>query len=238
MPHEQFKGDKKLPLKSPLARAERALIDALTPRFPRWIEGYHLTLATIPLSALCIAAGYLARSNLAWLWLASAALFLQWFTDSFDGALGRFRDTGIPKWGYYMDHLLDYVFMCSLMLGYAWLFDGASRILWLLVIPVFGIFFVNSHLSFAATSDFKITFLGFGPTEMRLLLIALNTAIILFGTKFVAAALPFVPPVMFVVVSVVVYRTQKYIWNIDRSDKTRQGVSFPESTTLASQENP
>ena len=33
------------------------------------------------------------------------------FTDSFDGALGRRRDTGIPKWGYYMDHLLDFVFM-------------------------------------------------------------------------------------------------------------------------------
>jgi archaetidylinositol phosphate synthase len=223
MAEEKFKGDKKIPLKSPLARAERQFIDWLTPRFPRWIEGYHLTLVTVLLSAMCILAGYLARQHLWWLHLASAALFLQWFTDSLDGSLGRYRDTGIPKWGYYMDHLLDYVFMCSLLLGYAWLCDGLSRTLWFILIPVFGTFFVNSYLSFAATKDFKITFLGFGPTEMRLLLILLNTAMILFGTGWVARALPYAVPVAGVVVCVVVYRSQKFIWNVDMKDMAERG---------------
>jgi len=53
---------------------------------------------TIPLSAGIIIFGYLAKDNFSWLWLSSLMIFLQWFTDSFDGALGKFRDTGIPKW--------------------------------------------------------------------------------------------------------------------------------------------
>jgi len=219
---QSFKGDKKLPLRSPLAKAEKRLIDWLTPRFPRWIEGYHLTLTTILWSAGLILFGWLARRSLHWLWPASLMLALQWFTDCFDGALGRYRDTGIPKWGYHMDHFLDFVFMCSALLGYALLFDDLPRLLFLVLIPIFGAFMVNSYLSFAATSEFKITFLGTGPTELRLALIALNTAMILFGTTFVQKALPFALPLAGIGLAVVVFRTQKYIWHIDMEDKRRR----------------
>ena len=219
---QEFHGDKKLPLKSPLAKVERRFIDCWTPRFPRGIEGYHLTLMTIVWSGGLIGLGHLARGNLHWLWLSSLMLFLQWFTDSFDGALGRYRDTGIPKWGYHMDHFLDFVFMCSALIGYALLFDGLSRTLFLILIPVFGALMVNSYLSFAATNEFKITFLGMGPTEIRLALILLNTAIIRFGAEFVEKALPFVLAIGLVVLVVVVYRTQKYVWRIDMNDKRQR----------------
>jgi phosphatidylglycerophosphate synthase len=223
---QEFQGDKKLPLKSPLAKVERRLIDRWTPRFPRWIEGYHLTLMTVLWSGGLIGFGYLARSSLHWLWLSSLMLFLQWFTDSFDGALGRYRDTGIPKWGYHMDHFLDFVFMCAVLIGYALLFEDQSRIVFLMLVPVYGALMVNSYLSFAATNEFKITFLGLGPTEVRLLLILLNTALILFGTAFVTMALPYAFAVGLIVVIVVVYRTQKYVWRIDMDDKrARQNAS-------------
>jgi archaetidylinositol phosphate synthase len=224
---QEFHGDKKLPLKSPLAKIERKFIDYWTPRFPRWIEGYHLTLMTILWSGGLILFGYLARGNPHWLWLSSVMLFLQWFTDSFDGALGRYRDTGIPKWGYHMDHFLDFVFMCSALIGYALLFDGWATTLFLILIPIFGALMVNSYLSFAATNEFKITFLGMGPTEIRLALILLNTAIILFGVGFAEKALPFVPVIGLLVLAVVVYRTQKYVWRIDMDDK-RQRQERPE----------
>ena len=222
---QEFHGDKKLPLKSPLAKIERKFIDYLTPKFPRWIEGYHLTLLTIAWSAGLIGFGYLARGGLHWLWLSSLMLALQWFTDSFDGALGRYRDTGIPKWGYHMDHLLDFVFMCSALIGYALLFDGGARTQFLLLIPIFGALMVNSYLSFAATNEFKITFLGMGPTEIRLGLIVLNTAIIVFGGGFIPKALPYVLGVGLIVSAVVVYRTQKYVWYIDMNDKRQRGDS-------------
>ena len=218
----QFQGDKKLPLKSPLAKVERRFIDYCVPGFPRWVEGYHLTLATILWSAGLIVSGCLAKQDLRWLWLASGMLFMQWFTDSFDGALGRYRDTGIPKWGFYMDHFLDFIFMCGVLLGYALLFEGACRNIFFILVPIYGAFMVNSYLSFAATNEFKITFLGIGPTEVRLLLIILNTIIIIFGTAFVKKVLPVIPVFTMIALVVIVYRTQKYIWRIDMEDKRRR----------------
>ncbi len=213
-----FTGDKKLPLKSPLARIERQFIDALTPHFPSWIEGYHLTLMTILWSGGLVISGWLARSDLRWLYLASAMQMLQWFTDSFDGSLGRYRDSGIPKWGYYMDHFLDYVFLCCAFIGYALLLDGTSRFLMLVLLPVQVGFVINSFLSFASTGEFKITFLGVGPTELRLFMVALNTCVTLFGTAWLEKALPYVGIALFLGLCVVVYRSQKYIWAIDGAD--------------------
>jgi phosphatidylglycerophosphate synthase len=216
---QSFKGDSKVPLKSPLAAVEQLVIKYLVPRFPGWIEGYQLTLSTILWCAGLLLSGYLARGNPGWLWLASAMLFLQWFTDSIDGALGKYRDFGIPKWGYYMDHLLDYFFMSAALGVYAVLFDGIDRALVLVLILLFGGFMVNSYLSFAATGEFKITFLGAGPTESRLALIILNTLVIIFGAGFVEQALPYALAVLGVVLIVVVYRTQRYIWRMDMADK-------------------
>lgn len=132
-----------------------------------------MTLMTIPLSIGLIVFGYLARSNFSWLWLSSLMLFLQWFTDSFDGALGRFRDTGIPKWGFFMDHFLDFVFMSSIFIGYSFLVEGFSRQIVYLLIPA-------------------------GFIEKILIYILVLSVVFL---------------------CVVVYRTQKYIWNIDMQNK-------------------
>ena len=218
----KFAGDKKLPMTSLLARPERRLIDYWVPRFPRFIEGYHLTLATILWSAGMILFGYLAKKNPLWLWGSCAMLFLQWFSDSFDGSLGRFRDTGIPKWGYYMDHFLDYMFMCAILVGYSFLLSPGTRHLLLLLMPVYGAFMVSAYLSFAATNEFKITYLRLGPTELRLLLILLNGAIMIFGIPFFERALPFVLVILFLGLCFVVYRTQRYIWKIDMEEKKRR----------------
>ncbi|MBN2019104.1 MAG: hypothetical protein JW749_02635 [Sedimentisphaerales bacterium] len=222
MREREFGGDKKLPMRTFLARWERKFIDALVPMFPQWIQGYHLTLTTILWSAGLIAFGYLAKNNFKWLWLSSLMLVLQWFTDCFDGALGRFRDTGIPKWGYYMDHLLDFVFMCSIFVGYSFLVDGTSKLLVLLLIPVFGCFMASSFLAFGATGEFKITYLGTGPTEIRLWFIALNCAIIFFGTGWLEKLLVYILILAVIFLCVVVYRTQKYIWQTDMRDKANR----------------
>ncbi len=189
MDNQEFGGDKKLPMRTLLAKYERKFIDANVSKFPGWIEGYHLTLMTIPLSVGLIVFGYLARDNYAWLWLSSLMLVLQWFTDSFDGALGRFRDTGIPKWGYFMDHFLDFAFMSSIFIGYSFLVEGVSKEIVYLFIVVFGCFMVSSYLAFGATNEFKITYLGAGPTEIRIWFIVLNFLIMRFGTGFIEKVL-------------------------------------------------
>jgi phosphatidylglycerophosphate synthase len=219
MANQSFGGDKKLPMTSWLARSERKLIDANVQRFPKWIEGYHLTLTTLLWSAGLIAFGQLARDNYHWLWGSSMMLFMQWFTDSFDGALGRHRDTGIPKWGFYMDHFLDFVFMSSVLIGYSFLLDGTNRQIIYLLIPICGCFMVNSYLAFGATNEFKITYLGSGPTEVRIYFILLNCLIIAFGVGWVERILGYVPAAAIVLLCIVVYRTQKYIWKMDMAEK-------------------
>lgn len=218
MSGDNFGGDKKAPMRSPLASIEKRFILRTVDKFPSWIEGYHLTMLTLPWSAGLIVFGYLAAGNIQWLWGSSAMLFLQWFTDSFDGALGRRRDTGIPKWGFYMDHFLDFVFMWCLPLGYVFIVSPPSA--WMLVIVAFiySLLMVNSFLAFGATNEFKITYLGLGPTEVRIGFIALNTALIVWGPRFLMAALPYALGVFALGLIVIVVRTQKYVWRIDMQD--------------------
>ena len=222
MNEAQFAGDKKLPMRTFLARWEKKFIDTNVSRFPRWIEGYHLTLMTILWSAGLIVFGYLAKNNLNWLWLSSLMLVLQWFTDCYDGALGRYRDTGIPKWGYYMDHLLDFVFMCAIFIGYSFLLQGTDKTFIYLLMLVFGFFMMNSFLSFGSTGEFKITYLGTGPTEIRIWFIVLNCLIIWFGTGWIEKLLVYVLVLSIIILCVVVYRTQKYIWQTDMRDKSNR----------------
>lgn len=220
MAEDNFQGDKKLPMTTLLAPYERRLIDSNVERFPPWIEGYHLTLMTIPWSIGMVAFGYMAgqSGNAHWLWLSSLMLFLQWFTDCFDGALGRHRDTGIPKWGFYMDHFLDFVFNSCVFIGYSFLLEGVNKQLALLMVPVFGGYMVSSFLAFGSTGEFKITYLGTGPTEIRIWFIILNAALAFFGTGWIEKILVYIFILAILFLCVVVYRTQKYIWNVDMKD--------------------
>lgn len=214
-----FQGDKKLPMNSLLGGLEQRLIRTTIHLIPRWIEGYHLTLMTILWCAGLIGFGYVAQFNRQWLWLSSLMIFLQWFTDSYDGALGRLRDTGIPKWGYYMDHFLDYVFLASVFIGLSFLFEKTDVRLLFIVLLIFIGFMMNSYLSFAASNEFKITYLGFGPTEMRIVFIVIQLAVIGFGIRWFEVALPYLIAAALIVLTIVIFRTQRYIWNIDMAEK-------------------
>lgn len=217
MSEKEFKGDKKAPMRSPLAKAEKRLIDALTPHFPQWIQSYQLTLLTLPESLGLILFGYLAAAHdVRWLWGSSVMLFLQWFTDSFDGSLGRYREMGLAKWGFHMDHFLDFFFMPCIFIGYVFLMAEPLGVYLLLALGfIYAMLMVNSFLDFGATGNFKITYLGTGPTEVRLYFIILNVFLILHGPAWFEAALPYALGLSVSALVFVVHRTQKRIWDVD-----------------------
>src|SRR3989338_1548416 len=101
--------------------AENKFRNKIVPHIPRFIETYHLTCLTFLWSGLIVLFGWLARNDINWLWFISLMIIFQYITDLFDGALGRYRDTGLIKWGYYMDHFLDYVFLCSILIAYSFI---------------------------------------------------------------------------------------------------------------------
>ena len=215
MLREEFAGANKAST-SFLSPLERRMARRVVPHIPRWLETYHLTLLTLVWCALIVASGYLAAArDIRWLWGVSLMIAFQYVTDHFDGKVGKYRNTGLVKWGFYMDHLLDYVFLCSVLAAYGLLVPDRARLHLFAVLAVFGGFMVNSFLAFAATAKFKISVLRLGPTEFRLALVAINTLVILYGPKYLAKSLPYVAAGGLLCLCLVVYRTQKEIWRRD-----------------------
>lgn len=215
---EQFAGDKKVGT-NVFAGIEAKLVQRGLKYIPTWLETYHLTLMTIVWSAGAIGFGYLARWDFNWLWGTSVMIMLQYLTDLFDGAVGRHRQTGLIKWGYYMDHFLDYIFLCALLIGYAFVIPDTFFNMYFFILAILGAFMVNSYLAFAATNRFRISYLGIGPTEIRFLFIGLNILLIIFGKTYLAWTLPIILALSTVGLIVVVYHTQKDIWAIDMENK-------------------
>jgi phosphatidylglycerophosphate synthase len=189
------------------------------PRVPLWLGTHHLTMLTLVWTTLAVACGYLARGERRWLWGTSVAVALQYVTDHLDGKVGKMRGTGLVKWGFYMDHLLDYVFLCGVLLGYAFILPAGAHLSLFLVLAVFGGLMVNSFLTVGALGSFRISHLGFGPTEFRLALITVNALVVLYGTRRMEKALPYVAAGALVFLCAIVYRTQRDIWRRDMEAK-------------------
>lgn len=215
---DNFAGDKKVGF-SLLGILEKKIVDKYVSKIPQCIETYHLTICTVFWSLGIMFFGWLAANyNIHWLWLSSLFIFLQYLTDLFDGAVGRYRNTGLIKWGYYMDHFLDYIFLCSVLISYAFLFNDKYNSLFFILV-IFAGFMVNAYLAFAATNEFKIEHLGIGPTEIRLLFIIINTLLVVFHRTYLVWALPYVLVFSLFGLCYVVYKTQKKIWQIDIKKK-------------------
>ncbi|NTV31082.1 hypothetical protein HGA91_03860 [candidate division WWE3 bacterium] len=198
-----------------LQSLEKRFIKWATPLVPKGIETYHLTLLTIPFSALIILTGYLANSNEAWLWLTSAAIASQHIADMLDGAVGRYRNTGLVKWGYFMDHFFDYIFLCAILIGYSFLIPPEWYYVLFFTLALFSGFMVSAFLEFGVTGDFRISYYGFGTSEMRLVFIIINGMVAIFGKVFFVGILPVIFLLALVGLAILVYKTQKKIWFID-----------------------
>jgi len=198
-----------------LVPLERRFARFVLPRIPRWLETYHLTLLTPVWAMLIVLFGYFASRDVHWLWVVNLMIVFHYFTDHFDGKLGKFRDTGLRKWGFYMDHLFDYGFLCSILIGYAFLLPPRAVFSLMLVLCVFSAFMFHTFLMLAATDEFTVSFSVFGPTEMRLALIIINGLLVRFGVRPLAGALPYVAVCGTVALALLAYRAQKRLWKSD-----------------------
>jgi archaetidylinositol phosphate synthase len=218
---QEFAGSRKTNT-SFLSPWERRMIPFILPRIPAWLQTYHLTMLTLAWSLLIMFFSYLAATNIRWLWFVSVMIVFQYITDYYDGKVGKFRNTGLFRWGYYMDHLLDYFFLCSVIIGYAFILPERSRYQLLFLLALFGAFAMSTFLAFSATDRLKISFLKLGPTEFRLVLVVINTLLIGFGTKYMVSALKYVNVGAVLSLCLLVYQTQKKIWELDMQYKQRE----------------
>jgi phosphatidylglycerophosphate synthase len=226
---QEFAGDKK-ELVHFLVPYEKKFIDEILPYIPPQISTAHLTLMTILWSAGIVMAGYMAKADMRWLLLFSVCIFLQYITDMLDGAVGRKRNTGLIKWGFYMDHFLDYVFLSAIVIGYSFLLPP-SYLLWSLFALAFSAgFMVHTLMDFAITNHFKISFSYFGVSEARLVLITFNIILIIFGKGLLIEIFPFFVGALFIALCITVFRSQKAYAHIDavRQGGKEQLLTFPQ----------
>jgi len=172
-------------------------------------------MATLLWSSLILLFSFLAARNIRWLWLVSLMIALQWVTDHYDGKIGKHRNTGLVRWGYYMDHLLDYFFLCSILIGYSFILPEKASFQLLLTLALFAAYDFSTFLAFAALERLKISYLKFGPTEFRVALIIINGLLINFGTRHMFSGLKWVNTGAAIGLVFLIYGTQKKIWQLD-----------------------
>ena len=153
---------------SVLAASEKRLLIWMAGRLPAWVNSDHLTF-TGAAAMLAIGACFWAGGGA--LWLVIPLLVLNWFGDSLDGTLARVRRHERPRYGYYVDHVLDAV-------GFACLFGGLmlgghmGLPLGLGFLAAYYLLVAEISMATHARGTFRMAFMKVGPTELRILLAA------------------------------------------------------------------
>jgi phosphatidylglycerophosphate synthase len=164
------------------ARSERQALEWLASRMPRRIHSDHLT-AIGALAMVGAAGAYASASH--WpsaLHLVNLCLVINWFGDSLDGTLARVRQQQRPRYGFYVDHVIDCAGITILVLGMA----ASSLMSLTMALAFLAAYLLVSAEAFLATytlSTFRMSFARIGPTELRILLgvgnlIALRTPVV------------------------------------------------------------
>jgi phosphatidylglycerophosphate synthase len=163
---------------SVLSRVEKHTLMWLAARLPRWVTSDRLTLlgfASMLGAGLCY---WLARYQRAGLLLVIVCLAVNWFGDSLDGTLARFRNRPRPRYGFYVDHVVD-TFGVLFLLGGLALSGYMSPYVAALLLIAYYVLSIEIYLATYTIGTFHMSFGGFGPTELRILLAVGNVALFL-----------------------------------------------------------
>ena len=159
------------------APLERRALAWLAERTPEWIEPDHLTalgFAAQFLAGVCYA---LARWSSLGLAGATACIAINWLGDSLDGTLARYRKRPRPRYGFYVDHMIDTFGAIFLMTGLA----ASGYLHWqvsLAMLTAFLTLSIETYLASYTLADFRLSHAYFGPTEIRILMMIGNVALL------------------------------------------------------------
>ena len=154
---------------SVLAAAEKRLLVRIASRMPAFVNSDHLTsLAGVAMAVAGVCYWIGPGSTMAML-CAIGMLAVNWFGDSLDGTLARVRRHERPRYGFYVDHVLDVVGILFLLAGFA-LGGFMSPLVAAGFLVAYYLLMVEIALATHAVGEFRMSFWRFGPTELRILL--------------------------------------------------------------------
>ena len=160
-----------------LASAEKKTLIWLAERTPAWINSDHLTAVGFVGQIMAGVFYALSRWNRYYLLAVIVCLAVNWLGDSLDGTLARVRQQQRPRYGFYVDHMIDSLGAVAMMGGLAlsgfmhpWIAIG--------LLIAFLVLSIQSYLATHTLGEFRLSFWNFGPTELRLLLAVGNLALL------------------------------------------------------------
>jgi len=165
---------------SVINRLEKKTLNWLAARMPDWIVPDTLTFIGLFASFLIFACYSLTYFSRDFLWLASFGFIIQWFGDSLDGTLARYRKIERPRYGFFVDHIIDSISEVLIFLGLG-LSPFLRFDLALIALVCYLLASVYVYLNTYVNGIFRISYAGISPTEMRLLAIVINTVIYFSG---------------------------------------------------------
>jgi phosphatidylglycerophosphate synthase len=158
-----------------LGPLERPALQWFAAHMPAWMTPDICTAIGV-VGAFVAAIGYgLSNYSSGFLWLASLGFFLNWFGDSLDGTLARYRRIERPLYGYYIDHTTDMVCEMMIVLGLGlspYVSFGVACLLLISYLLLSALVYLRTYVA----GEFKISYGGWGPTESRAVAVLLNTA--------------------------------------------------------------
>lgn len=163
--------------RSLIAQAEKRALVWMAERTPGWINSDHLTVLGFAAQVMAGISYALAPSNRAWLLAGICFLALNWLGDSLDGTLARVRQQPRPRYGFYVDHILDSFGAVALMGGLA-LSGFMHPYIAIGLLIGFLLLSIQSYLATYTIGEFRLSFWSFGPTELRILLAMGNLALL------------------------------------------------------------
>ena len=167
-----------------LGPLERPALKYFSEHMPSWVTPDLLTILGI-FGAMLIFVGYvLTNYSKAFLWLASFGFFVNWFGDSLDGTVARFRNIQRPRYGYFVDHAVDSLNEVLIIFGLG-LSPYMQFNIALLISMGYLLLSVLVFLRTAVKGEFVISYGGFGPTEIRVVAILANTILFFMGNPAV-----------------------------------------------------
>jgi len=152
-----------------LALPEKRALLFLAQRMPRWVTSDQLTLLGLFAMLMAGVSYWVASMDKRALVLVVVALAVNWFGDSLDGTLARVRNRQRPRYGFYVDHVVD-LLGTSFLLGGLALSGFMTPLLALGMLAAFLMVEAEVFLATHVRGVFRMTFMRFGPTELRVLL--------------------------------------------------------------------
>lgn len=160
--------------------AERRFLQWMAARLPLWVTPDVLTGVGV-LGALIVALSYyLTNFSIAFLWLASLGLLINWYGDSLDGTTARFRHIERPSYGFYVDHVVDAFIIVLIFIG-AGLSPFVRFNLACLALVGYLLLSVLVYIRTCVRGEFAISYGKLGPTEARLIGVGINAVVYFTG---------------------------------------------------------